>query len=166
MPSGRQAKAARKLSKELESIDNRILENLNRAGLVTIQKQEIRSFSGPIPSPEILEHYNMVYPGMARDVVDMARDQSAHRINSESKIIEANIEAQRNGQKSAERITYVCLGVTLILALTNHANVAMLVGGGTVTSLAAVFITGKFAQSKERKDKDKARQEAAEPSKA
>ena len=57
-----------------------------------IVKEEVRmtartSFSGPLPSPETLQSYNLILPGLADRIVRMAEGQSGHRQKLESLVI-------------------------------------------------------------------------------
>ena len=38
-----------------------------------------RSFSGPLPPPESLDEYDAVLPGLAREIVDQWKGETAHR---------------------------------------------------------------------------------------
>jgi len=47
--------------------------------------------SGTIPSPEILERYNSIIPGLAERIVAHAEKQSLHRTALERKLLISNI---------------------------------------------------------------------------
>ncbi|RKK03543.1 DUF2335 domain-containing protein [Pseudoroseomonas wenyumeiae] len=45
------------------------------------------SFSGPIPPPGMLHHYESVLPGLGRDIVEMAKKEQEHRHSWEQKAL-------------------------------------------------------------------------------
>jgi hypothetical protein len=47
--------------------------------------------SGPLPPPQVLEHYERVLPGSAQRLLTMAEEQSRHRMRQESRDHEADI---------------------------------------------------------------------------
>ena len=54
----------------------------------TVLLAERRRWSGPIPSPEHLEGYESVLPGLADRIVSMWEQQQAHRVRMESSGLE------------------------------------------------------------------------------
>jgi uncharacterized membrane protein len=46
-----------------------------------VHHQEIRveTFSGPLPDPKVLEYYERVCPGAAREILEMAKLEQKHR---------------------------------------------------------------------------------------
>ena len=57
----------------------------------------MRSFSGPLPPPEVLERYNQFLPGTAERIIAMAEGQHNHRIELERHVITSNVSAQKLG---------------------------------------------------------------------
>ena len=57
-----------------------------------IHAESFRSFSGPLPPPEILERFNDVGPGAAERIIKMAEEQFAHRVYLEKNVIGSDIE--------------------------------------------------------------------------
>lgn len=55
-------------------------------------------FSGPLPPPEKLEHYDRIVPGLAERIVGLTERQSAHRQQLERENLHENIRAARAGQ--------------------------------------------------------------------
>ena len=46
-----------------------------------------QSFSGPLPPPEVLEHYERIAPGTAERLLAMAESQSAHRQGHDAAVL-------------------------------------------------------------------------------
>src|SRR5438876_1239737 len=49
------------------------------------------SFSGPLPSPQILAAYDQIVPGTAARIIAMAETQAQHRQNLESTVIGGDV---------------------------------------------------------------------------
>jgi uncharacterized membrane protein len=56
------------------------------------------SYSGPIPHPRILGQIDEIVPGAAKQILDDAHGQTAHRQEMERKYLDAGIENSRRGQ--------------------------------------------------------------------
>ena len=59
--------------------------------------QSISASAGPIPSAGEMEGYKRINPELPLRIMAMAEEESAHRHQSESKVLEANIKFQENG---------------------------------------------------------------------
>jgi len=138
---------------ELEHLRKAIAEEVSDP-----QKQErvltkisaiIKSHVGPLPSPECLQEYNSVLPGLAERIVSMAEKQSNHRIKIEEIVIQSNVKESRLGQTYGLLIGLAGMAVTLTLALSGHDSVASIIGSSTLVSLVAVFVIGRRKQQKE-----------------
>lgn len=68
---------------QAEVVDGEAEEGSANERLVQLLAQ--RSFSGPLPPPEMLVRYNDALPDGADRIVKMAEDQSAHRRTMESR---------------------------------------------------------------------------------
>src|ERR1700733_12152413 len=58
---------------------------------------EQRSYSGPIPPPEMLKEYDAIVPGSAGRILDTFHNQSHHRIELENKVINSDISRSNWG---------------------------------------------------------------------
>ena len=56
----------------------------NGQGVVAIRAEE---FSGPLPHPDILEHYDRIVPGAAERILTKFEKQTDHRIKIEEQVI-------------------------------------------------------------------------------
>lgn len=65
-----------------------------RVRATTLFQQRFQ-FTGPLPPPGILEHYEKICPGTATRIMDSAHAESVHRQKLEAKALDANIEAMR-----------------------------------------------------------------------
>ncbi len=77
------------------------------ARLVRVAAQISRTFSGPLPPPEILQRYNEIVPGAADRIIKMAESQHHHRQALEKSVVDSNVFSQKVG-----------LGLGFIIAMT------------------------------------------------
>ena len=110
---------------------------------------QIERFSGPLPSPEVLEKYNAIEPGSANRIIRMAESQAQHRQSLERTIIESRTRSEERAQ---------ILGTILALAIGGGAMGLVAMGhpvGGVVTlvaevaALASIFVYGRRKQQTE-----------------
>ncbi len=111
------------------------------------------SFSGPLPPPEVLEHFNRVVPGSAERIIRMAEEQFAHRTELEKKVINSDIARSKWGQILGFIIALVGLIVSAIVAIYGSAVAGGIIGVGTLASLVGVFMYGSKSRSSERETK-------------
>lgn len=122
------------------------------AGVVSVSHVS-RSFSGPLPSPEVLEHFDRVVPGSAERIIRMAEQQFAHRTELEKKVINSDIARSKWGQILGFIIAIVGLVVSAPIAIYGSAVAGGIIGVGTLASLVGVFMYGSKTRSSERETK-------------
>jgi len=108
------------------------------------------SFSGPLPPPQILEHYEKIIPGLANRIVNMAEEQGRHRRKMEGKIIEAQILdskeeriERRIGQILGFMIGFIALLISAYISINGSPITGSVIGGGALVSLVSVFVIGR-----------------------
>jgi uncharacterized membrane protein len=100
-------------------------------------KIEQRSFSGPLPSPDVLKGYGEIVPTAPERIVAMAEKQSSHRREAEMTALKGSI--------SNERLAMLC-GTIVILAMLGAAGWMVSKGVKDVAAiLSAVPVVGIFA---------------------
>lgn len=109
--------------------------------------------SGPLPSPEILERYDKIMPGLADRIVKQAENQSEHRMILEKKVIQSDVLNSRLGLIFAFIIgmTGIISGIYFVSAGLSAAG--YIFTGGSFVSLVSVFIYGTRSRRKEREIK-------------
>lgn len=122
------------------------------SGMVSVSHVS-RSFSGPLPPPEVLEHFNRVVPGSADRIIRMAEEQFAHRTELEKKVINSDIARSKWGQILGFTIAIVGLVVSALVAIYGSAIAGGFIGVGTLASLVGVFMYGSKTRSSERETK-------------
>ncbi|MGH7450205.1 MAG: DUF2335 domain-containing protein, partial [bacterium] len=66
--------------------------------LIAQQIREFSAFSGPLPPPEAVEHYNKIIPNGADRLLKMVELQSEHRRACEETGLKASISISKRGQ--------------------------------------------------------------------
>jgi uncharacterized membrane protein len=95
-----------------------------------------------LPSPEALEKYNSVVPGLAERIVSHAEKQSLHRISMEKKILISNIWKSFLGLVFGFLIGSIGVGGGLYLTFVGFNVVGIVFSSATLVSLVMSFIYG------------------------
>lgn len=137
------------------------------ATLAVSAQLAIQQQTGPIPPPEILERYNKVYPGLAKQIVEMAQDEGLHRRAMEKSLLDIQgrdqIAYRRSevlGQVFGTVIGIAGLAAATACAIHGAQVAASVIGGSTVTTLVVAFILGRHYLLKIRQQEHQERQAA------
>jgi len=135
-------------------LPDKILENeppekiLEVAQAVAIAMVE--SFSGPLPSPEMLKQYEEVLPGLAERLVVIHEKDREHDREMDSKQLEAAINYASKGQNRGYYLALIGIIaglVAIVLGLTlGEGNVAIITAcsGGLISSVSLVAMVSKL----------------------
>ena len=104
---------------------------------------QARLFSGPIPPPEMLIEYASVSPEFPDRIIAMAESQQQHRQSMESGALNAATNIEKKGQNYAFIISLSMIAAALYLIANGKEIYGTILAGGTLVSLASVFITGR-----------------------
>lgn len=122
-----------------------ILESLSpedRAVLIPAIYEESETesiFYGPLPPPEVLARYEALAPGSAKDMID-----TYNQVNqAEIEIAKDKMKKGGRGQILGFALAVLFGFISFVSALLGHETFASIVGGGTVISLAAIFVLGQ-----------------------
>ena len=113
-----------------------------------------RSFSGPLPHPEILAEYERILPGCAHRIMTSFESQTAHRISLESHAVREQLSQSSKGQILGGIIVLTSLGISAWMGFLGHEVLAGTLGTTTVVSLATIYFLGKISQSDSLKSKN------------
>jgi uncharacterized membrane protein len=120
-----------------------------------------RSFSGPLPPPEILQGYEAACPGAAERILRMAEDQGEHRRRLEDRTLEAGIEGMRRsfyeariGQLCAFLISAFFLGCGTYAVIQGKEIAGGIFGTFGLSSIVASFILGRSRASEEKQEEE------------
>jgi len=126
-------------------------EEVARLLSVTVASVSIRS--GPLPPSDELAAYNRLIPDGANRVLTMAEKQQDHRISIEKVAINSQHKQGERGQIFALIIACVAIMSAVAVTLLGHETAGVVLGGSTVVSLVAVFVTGRLMQRRDLKQK-------------
>ncbi len=147
-------------SKELILQDEviRILKS-NGASLPQQKVQQIavtiaKSFSGPLPHPEILADYEKISSGSANRIMSAFESQSKHRMELESFAVREQIKQSGTGQLLGGFIVVLSLAISGWMGYFGHDALAGTLGTTTVVSLATIYFLGKKSQTENLKSKN------------
>jgi uncharacterized membrane protein len=99
-----------------------------------------------LPSPEILQKYNSVLPGLADRLVAQAEQQTSHRIFMEKRMLNSNILKSLLGLLFGFFIGVLGVGGGLYLTYAGFNVIGIIFSSATLVSLVMSFVYG--SQSK------------------
>ncbi len=120
------------------------INTINTAAAHLVQVAS-RAFSGPLPPPEMLEHYQRVQPDLVERLMRLTEAEAAHRHEIETQALVEAARVEARGQHYG----LAALAVALAALAMGHEKAAMTIGGTTVIGLAAVFVVGRWKQPTE-----------------
>ena len=108
-----------------------------------------RSFSGPLPHPEILKGYNDIDPGLVERVFQMAEADGRHERKMEWEGLK-----RANREVHVGQILGFVLGAFVVAcgtyaAVQGHTVSGSIIGSGGVVGIVAAFIYGSRQSNKE-----------------
>jgi uncharacterized membrane protein len=122
-----------------------------------------QSYEGPIPPPSVLEGYERVSPGAAKQILQWAEEEANHRRAMERGVLEFSSRDQASAAKEAKlgQIFGFTIGLFAIacgswVAIQGQPAAGAAIGGLPVAGLVAVFIIGR------RRDRAQAEQDKSD----
>jgi uncharacterized membrane protein len=112
------------------------------------QDQQIRrseiAWSGPLPPPAALEHFDRIIEGGASRILAMAEREQTHRIDTEKNAISAEIADTKRGQWLGAVITVIAVCGAIYTAIQGaHPLVSIALVGVPVLGLVKAIISGR-----------------------
>jgi uncharacterized membrane protein len=97
-------------------------------------------FSGPLPSPKILEEYKKIAPELLDTIIKEYKQEGPQRRNNEEKLINHGILMARLGLVSAFLITLFFLSAGFYLILKGHDIAGASICGAGLVSVVVAFL--------------------------
>lgn len=98
------------------------------------------NYIGPLPPPDMLEHYGRIQPGLVERILCMTEDEARHRRDLEQRLIRDMSAEKRRGQWLGCGVALAALGVSVFALWQGHEWAAAAIGTTTVIGLASVFV--------------------------
>lgn len=139
--SGRTLKKQRTTRRsELQSSN----ENDQQAQIIA---QKVEGYSGPIPSPDMMEKYENLSPGFANRILSMAEKQADHRMNAENKMIEIERQDSKRGSWFAFLLGVGSL-ISAVFIVYLERSAAGAIGGSILGTSGITFLAINFIKRK------------------
>lgn len=113
-----------------------------RSVIVSAMVEMRQTFSGPLPRPADFKAYKEVLSNAPERILLMAEKQQLHRIDSEERIIKADIRESIFGQVFAVLLVVLFLAAAVYLGINGHDWLA-----GIVATLSATISTIFYLKS-------------------
>ena len=101
---------------------------------------EAAAFSGPLPPPSMFSQYEVVLPGSADRIMQMAENEQSHRIDWENECLQISGGEASRGQWMGFAVSILCIGGTIWLAFGGHEWPAVVLGGASAANLVGRFL--------------------------
>lgn len=101
---------------------------------------EKRHFSGPIPSPEVLQKYEMIQAGFADRIITMAENERKDRTDIAKDALEKNAMLSARGQILAFALCSIVILVSVGFAWLGHPWPGSFLGTSGFAGIITAFI--------------------------
>lgn len=134
---------------EVSEVAEGIPEEVKNEIVKRVVRTEASYYRAPVPPPSTLQGYENVVKGSAKQILDQASEQTAHRIRLESKALDASIGNSKRGQWFGFVIALAVVGVGALAVFTG----AGLIGLGLIlpglAALVGVFVYSQRQQQEQ-----------------
>ena len=115
----------------------------SRQNGVSVEHHQIEAFRGPLPHPEHLKQYEVIVPGAADRILQLAEQQTAHRIKTENKAVSAEITQNILAQVIAFILAITGIGGGILLTLKGHGGAGGTLMTVTIGSLCVAYLNSR-----------------------
>lgn len=122
--------------------------------IVSAMVEMRQTFSGPLPRPADFKAYKEVLSNAPERILLMAEKQQQHRIDSEKRIIKADIRESIFGQVFAVLLVVLFLAAAVYLGINGHDWLAGIVATLSAT-ISAIFYLKSTPSNKDLDNVDK-----------
>lgn len=111
---------------------------------VQVFQHLVKSHSGPLPPAEDFAAYDNVFPGAAKEILDMAIRQQLHAHYCEKTAITGELRYRLFGMIAAVAVVLLLVVGAIMSSIYGQTSVAITLGGAAgLTTLAGAFIKGR-----------------------
>jgi len=131
--------------KEVLDVDYDITDAVGSKPPETAQLQSVMfsQHEGPLPHPQIYSEYEKVLPGAAEKLMQMSLESHQHIMFCEKETIKNDYKLKTRGQRFGMSSVFLAFVTSGLLGFFNHPTAASIIGGATLVSIVAIFITGR-----------------------
>jgi uncharacterized membrane protein len=109
---------------------------------------ELRSFSGPLPPPEILRAYNEIIPDGAHRILLMAEKEQTHRHAQENRENDGNLTLAKRGQLIGGGLALLAIVGAIYLLATGRSATGLSVLAGVAATFGTAFVYDRIVRSR------------------
>ena len=106
--------------------------------------------TGPLPPPSMLAEYDRIIPGAAERILNLAEQQTKHRIELEKSAIRSEISRSWTGLWMGLIVSLAAIGGGVLVAILASPTAGATIATASVVALASVFVYGTSSRRKER----------------
>lgn len=121
-----------------------------REAIVQVVQAEL-SHSGPLPSPDQLSEYDAVLPGLAERIVRLTEREQEHRHETITLAVGRASRLRERGQALGMVSLVLMLAFCAYLVSVGSPQVAGAVAAGVIAAVVGIFVIGRRADLKERR---------------
>jgi uncharacterized membrane protein len=140
------------LNSELDEVTKDLPKETRTAILEMIERHE--SHSGPLPTPDYLEKYEQILPGLAERIVRIPEREQEFRHSIANGYMEREFQLKSRGQIFALIAMLLLLIFAGLLAIIGDTKSAATVAGVTIVGIVGIFVTGKYLESSHEKNQN------------
>lgn len=145
-------KAEEDLPQDVKDFLKRIpKENREKVVGELIVSQQLTSFHGPLPPPEVLKEYAKVLPGSPERLLKLVENEQQHTHKNENRMILDQIWKGWVGLIIGALLVFLFFLKAFDLAMAGHDWVAGIIFSFTIIAVAGVFVLHKFYDQKENR---------------
>ncbi len=140
---------------ELGNVLDSLPEDQKQIVVQSIIAARSESFSGPLPHPELLRKYEEAFPGAAERIFKIAEKEQEHRIKYDNNRLGGALIQSKRGQWMGFSLCILFGALAFAMAYLGYPALAGVIGGGTIVSLAIVFVLNKEPKHREDHGQDR-----------
>jgi uncharacterized membrane protein len=118
-------------------------------------QMSLSMYRGPLPPPQILEGYDKIVPGSAKEIIANALKQTEHRQRLESDTLRRDNDRSWGGLVAGFVVASGVIGLGFFEAALGHPGLGTFSSLTALAGLAAVFVYGSQGRRKEREEKSR-----------
>ena len=139
------------LDKLIELVPNEQKEKAS--AIISVVRESMVAFSGPIPPPEQFGQYERILPGSADRILRMAEKQQDHRMEIEKEAVTKNLNHNKRGQSFGFIAMLLMLALSVLFVFNGMKVWAGIIGSVTIGTLVALFLSGNARNNKDLQSK-------------